>query len=81
MVAALVPNSSLQTLPGVLEQVCAGFGAIPLIGTPGQVVDGFRSLAAAGLDGAAVSWIDYAAGMTQYRDVLLPLLREAGLRA
>lgn len=81
MVEALVPNSSFRILPGVLEQVCAGFGAIPLVGTPGQVVDGFRQLAAAGLDGAAISWIDYAAGMTQYSDVLLPLLREAGLRA
>ena len=81
MVEALVPNSSFQILPEVLDHVCAGFGAIPLIGTPGQVVDGLRRLAAAGLDGAAISWIDYAAGMTQYRDVLLPLLREAGLRA
>lgn len=81
MIEALVPNSSFKILPEVLEHVCAGFGAIPLIGTPGQFVDGFRRLAAAGLDGAAISWIDYAAGMTQYRDVLRPLLRDAGLRA
>ena len=81
MIEALVPNSSFQVLPEVLEHVCAGFGAIPLVGTPEQVVDGLSELSAAGLDGAAVSWIDYSAGMTQYSEVLLPLLRQAGLRA
>ena len=79
--AALVPNATFQLLPGVLEQVCAGFGAIPLVGTPQQVVEGLVKLADAGLDGAALTWIDYAEGLTQYEQVLLPLLREAGLRA
>ena len=81
MLEALVPNSSFKLMPEVLEHVCAGFGAVPLVGTPEQVVEGFRNLAAAGIDGAAISWIDYAAGMAQYSETLLPLLRDLRLRA
>jgi alkanesulfonate monooxygenase SsuD/methylene tetrahydromethanopterin reductase-like flavin-dependent oxidoreductase (luciferase family) len=80
MLDALLPTSSFKALPEVLEQICAGFGGVALIGTPAQVVDGFKQLAAIGLDGAAVSWIDYDEGIRQYRDVLLPMLRAAGLR-
>lgn len=80
MLNALLHTSSFKALPEVLEGVCAGFGAIGLVGTPAQVVDGFCKLAEIGLDGAAVSWIDYDEGIRQYQDVLLPMLREAGLR-
>jgi hypothetical protein len=38
-------------------------------------------LADAGLDGATVSWVNYGEGIEQYRQMLLPLLRQAGLRA
>ena len=81
MLEAFVPNSSFKLMPEVLEHVCAGFGAVPLVGTPEQVVEGFRDLVAAGIDGAAISWIDYAAGMAQYSETLLPLLRDLRLRA
>jgi dimethylsulfone monooxygenase len=81
MIEALVPTSSFKLLPEVLDQVCAGFGSIPLIGTPEQIVAGMQDLADVGLDGATISWVDYAEGIEQYRDSLLPLLRQAGLRA
>jgi FMNH2-dependent dimethyl sulfone monooxygenase len=81
MLEALVPTSSFKLLPEVLDQVCAGFGTIPLIGTPEQVVQGFRTLADIGLDGATISWVNYREGIDQYHRLLLPLLREAGLRA
>ena len=81
MLDALLPTSSFQALPEVLEHICAGFGAIALIGTPTQVVDGFKKLAEIGLDGAAVSWVNYDEGIRQYQDVLLPMLRLAGLRS
>lgn len=81
MVNALAPTTSFQVLPEVLEHVCAGFGAIPLIGTPEQIVATMQVLADAGLDGATVSWVNYGEGIEQYRQMLLPLLRQAGLRA
>jgi hypothetical protein len=33
-----------------------------------------------GLDGAAVSWVDYEEGIAQFGDVLMPMLVDAGLR-
>ena len=82
MVNALAPTtSSFQILPEILEHVCAGFGAIPLIGTPEQIVATIQTLVDCGLDGATVSWVDYAEGIEQYERMLLPLLRKAGLRA
>jgi hypothetical protein len=38
-------------------------------------------LADAGLDGLALSWLDYGEGLQQYRDELLPLLVRDGVRA
>ena len=58
----------------------AGYGAIPLIGTPEQVVDGMLAFSSAGLDGITLSWVNYEEGLTQFRDTLLPMMRQAGLR-
>lgn len=58
----------------------AGFFAIPLVGTPEQVVAGLRDMADAGLDGVAISWIDYEDGIARYARDLHPLMVEAGLR-
>lgn len=59
----------------------AGYGALPLIGTPEQVVDGLVQLSKAGLDGVTLAWVDYHKGLKTYEEKLLPLLRQAGLRA
>lgn len=58
-----------------------GFFATPLVGTPEQVVQGVADMAATGLDGMAVSWVDYEEGIAQYDEVLRPLMVQAGLRA
>ena len=34
----------------------------------------------AGLDGITLSWVDYDAGLEHFGRVLLPMLRQAGLR-
>ena len=57
-----------------------GFFATPLVGTPVQVAEQLQLMAADGLDGVALSWVDYTEGIEQYEQVLLPLLRAAGLR-
>ena len=59
----------------------AGYGALPLVGTPDQVVEGIGAFAEAGLDGLTLSWVDYHAGIQQFDKALRPRLVEAGLRA
>jgi FMNH2-dependent dimethyl sulfone monooxygenase len=54
--------------------------SLPLVGTPEQVVDTMLKLSQSGIDGVAVSWIDYEAGVRQYESDLLPLMIDAGLR-
>jgi alkanesulfonate monooxygenase SsuD/methylene tetrahydromethanopterin reductase-like flavin-dependent oxidoreductase (luciferase family) len=79
----LMPNShSIHGLAkqGLLERLMSGFFGLPLIGTPEQIVDTLTQIAATGLDGLAISWVDYHLGVEQYRDKLLPLMIQAGLR-
>lgn len=59
----------------------AGDGGVPLIGTPAQVADGLEWLADVGIDGCLLGWPLWEEGMTRFRDGILPLLRERGLRA
>ncbi|MGF7160596.1 alkanesulfonate monooxygenase SsuD/methylene tetrahydromethanopterin reductase-like flavin-dependent oxidoreductase (luciferase family) [Rhodoligotrophos appendicifer] len=65
----------------VARQYIAGYGAVPLIGNPTQVVEGFQRLAATGLDGVTVTWVDFKRGLEVYENKLLPILRDTGLRA
>jgi FMNH2-dependent dimethyl sulfone monooxygenase len=58
----------------------AGYSAQPLIGTPDQIVQGIQEMADAGLDGITLSWVNYAEGIQQYQEKILPLLVQAGLR-
>ena len=71
---------SEQAVRERLEDVVAGFGSYPLIGTPEQIVDGLQMLSDAGLGGVVLSWPGYRSGMQQFRDKVLPLLEQAGLR-
>lgn len=84
MLATVIPNS--QSVPEIAleamaETGIAGYGAVPLVGTPEQVVSMMVEFADAGLDGISISWVDYLSGLEQFREVLLPLLVEAGIRA
>ena len=71
---------SEQAVRERLEDVIAGFGSYPLVGTPEQIVDGLQMLSDAGLEGVVLSWPGYRSGMQQFRDKVLPLLQQAGLR-
>ena len=84
LIETLIPNS--QSALGdqyreMTENFIAGYSAMPLVGTPEQVVDGMAAMARAGFDGLTLSWVDYDEGLAQYRDQLRPLLIQAGLRA
>jgi FMNH2-dependent dimethyl sulfone monooxygenase len=63
-----------------LEGMVAGFFALPIVGTPDQVVERILDLHKSGIDGMALSWPDYDEGMRQLEDELLPRLIEAGVR-
>jgi alkanesulfonate monooxygenase SsuD/methylene tetrahydromethanopterin reductase-like flavin-dependent oxidoreductase (luciferase family) len=80
----LIPNSQSalgDQWEAMAANMIAGYGALPLVGTPDQVVAGMRAFADAGLDGLTVSWVDYAQGIEQFDKQLRPRLVEAGLRA
>ncbi len=64
----------------IAELFVAGWGGYPLIGTKEQIVDGLASLSRMGLDGVLLSWPRFEAGMREFRDVTLPLVKQAGLR-
>jgi alkanesulfonate monooxygenase SsuD/methylene tetrahydromethanopterin reductase-like flavin-dependent oxidoreductase (luciferase family) len=80
----LIPNSQSALGDGwnaMAANMIAGYGAIPLVGTVDDVVDGMQAFSDAGLDGITLSWVDYPAGVEQFQRQLLPRLRKAGLRA
>lgn len=71
------PHEVLNTLR---ERFALGHGGFPLVGTPEQVADGIASLAEAGFKGTTLSFVDYNAEFPYFRDHVLPLLEERGVR-
>jgi alkanesulfonate monooxygenase SsuD/methylene tetrahydromethanopterin reductase-like flavin-dependent oxidoreductase (luciferase family) len=69
-----------ERLKAFQEAFLAGWGGFPLIGTKEQIVDGLQALSGAGLDGVLLAWPRFQQGMTEFRDVTYPLVRQAGLR-
>ena len=65
----------------IRDRMAAGHGGYPLIGTPEQVAEGLIGLHAAGFSGTTLSFVDYAEEFPYFRDSVLPLLAEAGIRA
>jgi len=64
----------------IRDRFAAGHGGFPLIGTPEQVAEGILSLHKAGFAGTTLSFIDYAEEFPYFRDNVLPLLEQAGIR-
>ena len=64
----------------ISEMFIAGWGGHPLVGTKEQIVDKLAGLSRMGMDGVLLSWPRFEAGMREFRDVTLPLVKQAGLR-
>jgi len=68
----------------VLERVryrfLAGWGGLPLVGTPEQIVDKLSQVSAIGIDGMVLSWVNYDEGLEQWGREVMPLLEQEGLR-
>jgi dimethylsulfone monooxygenase len=58
----------------------AGYGGLPLVGTPEQIVEGMVRMSEAGVDGITVYWVNYESGLAQFRDQKLPLMVRADMR-
>jgi dimethylsulfone monooxygenase len=73
-----------RLLPQRLEQVKfnikAGWGGYPLVGTPETIVAKMAALSRIGLDGMLLNWVDYLDGLRRWREGVMPLLEQAGLR-
>jgi alkanesulfonate monooxygenase SsuD/methylene tetrahydromethanopterin reductase-like flavin-dependent oxidoreductase (luciferase family) len=79
----LIPNS--QSVLGsqwesMAENMIGGYAGSPLVGTPEQIVEGLLAMKKTGIDGTTLSWVKYVEGIDQYREQILPLAIEAGLR-
>lgn len=70
--------------PEVLAQVkdafAVGHGGVQLVGTPEQVADGIEAIQAAGFDGTTLSFVNYTDEFPYFRDTVLPILEERGIR-
>ncbi|WP_462402355.1 LLM class flavin-dependent oxidoreductase [Pseudomonas sp. Marseille-QA0332] len=63
------------------QRFAGGTGSYPLIGTPQQIVDEMVKMHEAGFGGAALTFVNYADELPYFCEQVLPLMREAGLRA
>lgn len=73
-------SQSAEFAPDMEEAAIFGFFANAMVGSPEHVVEQFQAMRDDGLDGAAISWVDYEEGIEQFGEVLAPLMVEAGLR-
>lgn len=55
-------------------------GNVHIVGTPEQVVDGFKRLKETGCGGVQVNFYDYINDLTFFGERVLPLMKQAGLR-
>jgi alkanesulfonate monooxygenase SsuD/methylene tetrahydromethanopterin reductase-like flavin-dependent oxidoreductase (luciferase family) len=62
------------------DRFISGWGGTEMLGTPEQLVDRFADLAEAGLDGTLLLFPIWEDGLEQFREQVLPLLEQAGLR-
>lgn len=67
--------------PVMLERMVAMQHAYQLYGTPEQIVKQMQQLADIGIDGLAMIWPDYESGIARFRDEVLPLAVQTGLRS
>ncbi len=60
--------------------MATGHSGFPLVGTPEQVAEGVGALHAAGFRGTTLSFLDYVEEFPYFRDQVMPLLAQRGLR-
>jgi FMNH2-dependent dimethyl sulfone monooxygenase len=71
---------SPDALRAAQRGMIAGFNGVPYVGTPEHVVEKMVAISKAGIDGSALHWVDYEAGIEYFNQRVLPLMIQAGLR-
>ena len=72
--------TSAQLPTHTAERMLAAAGTYPIVGGYDDVVDEFRRMSEAGLDGMAIGLVNYIDDMPVLRDEILPRLARLGLR-
>jgi dimethylsulfone monooxygenase len=62
------------------ERFVAGWAGYPVVGTPEQVVEQLQLIHGAGMKGMIMGLIDYNEELDYFRDRVMPLMVQAGLR-
>lgn len=82
-------SAGLQAQTGIIppgqvaafrKRFAAGAGGTILVGTAERIADRMEAMAAAGLDGVLLTWVDFVDGIARFADGVLPLLERRGLR-
>jgi FMNH2-dependent dimethyl sulfone monooxygenase len=68
------------TLRSFQENMIQTGGSFPLVGTPENIASQIEELADAGIDGLALSFLNYREELQQFNETVVPLLVNAGLR-
>jgi FMNH2-dependent dimethyl sulfone monooxygenase len=63
------------------KRFVGGAGTYPLVGSPDHIAAELLAISQAGFAGVAMSFVNYATELPYFIDAVLPLLRDAGLRA
>ena len=64
----------------IRERFAAGHGGFPLVGTPEQVAERICQLHETGFGGTTLAFVNYADEFPYFRDTVLPILEDRGLR-
>jgi FMNH2-dependent dimethyl sulfone monooxygenase len=70
-----------DTLSKFQERIIAGWANYPMVGTPESITADLLEISQAGMDGLVFGFIDYKEDLKYFEAKVMPLLREAGLRA
>ncbi|UXS01909.1 LLM class flavin-dependent oxidoreductase [Agrobacterium tumefaciens] len=58
----------------------AGFAGVPLVGSVESIIRQFKKYSEWGIDGIALTWLDYHEGISSFVRDVLPAMEKAGLR-
>jgi FMNH2-dependent dimethyl sulfone monooxygenase len=72
--------SSAELPTHTAERMLAATGTYPIVGGYDDVVEEFRRMSDAGLDGIAIGLVNYIDDMPMLRDEIIPRMERAGLR-
>jgi alkanesulfonate monooxygenase SsuD/methylene tetrahydromethanopterin reductase-like flavin-dependent oxidoreductase (luciferase family) len=74
-------HKDLVVNPEIRNALVLGGGGPTVVGTPEMLVEEFQRLSDLGMDGLTLTWHQYPEGLDQFVSDVMPLMREAGLRA